>query len=80
MNTETSTEAAKVKEILAQSVNRAVEQIADDDKLTDLVAESFALVEAIISLQEELDIRLAQDDLRDVETVIDLIRVCAKRM
>ena len=46
----------------------------------NLVAESFALIETVIDLQEELGIRLLQEDLRDVETVGDLVRVCAERL
>ena len=79
--TTTSTEThSRILHVLARSLNRAPEEIGEEQKLLDLVAESFALVETIITLQEELGIRLVQDNLRGVETVGDLIRVCSERL
>lgn len=80
MTTKAVTERQRIKQILAQSLSRAPDEIDDGDRLTDLVAESFALVETVITLQEELGIRLAQEDLRGVETVADLVRVCSERL
>ena len=70
----------KIKQALGQSLNRSYQELEDDILLNNLVAESFALIETIINLQEELNIRLVQEDLRDVKTVGDLVRVCAKRL
>ncbi len=80
MNTENSSNDTTIKQALARSLNREPGDLADDLVLTDLVAESFALVETVISLQEELDFRLVQDDLRNVKTVGDLVGVCARRL
>lgn len=80
MTTKAVTHHQRIKQILAQSLSRAPGEIDDGDRLTDLVAESFALVETVITLQEELGIRLAQEDLRGVETVADLVRVCSERL
>ena len=57
-----------------------MEELADQTLLNDLVAKSFALIETVINLQEDLDIRLVQEDLRDVITVGDLVRVCSQRL
>lgn len=70
----------KIKQALGQSLNRSYQELEDDILLNNLVAESFALIETVINLQEELNIRLVQEDLRDVKTVGDLVRVCAKRL
>lgn len=70
----------KIKQALGQSLKRSSEELEDDILLNDLVAESFALIETVINLQEELNIRLVQEDLRDVKTVGDLVQVCAKRL
>ena len=70
----------RVRQALGNALDRAPEELGDDIELTSLVAESFALVETVISLQEELGIRLVQDDLREVRTVADLVRVCATRL
>ncbi len=80
MNTTLSTKAQRVKQALGQSLARKPEELADEILLKNLVAESFALIETVIDLQEELGIRLLQEDLRDVETVGDLVRVCAERL
>ena len=71
---------AKVKQALGNSLKRKPEDLGDDTVLKDLVAESFALIETVINLQEDLSIRLVQDDLRDVKTVGDLVKVCAQQL
>lgn len=69
-----------IKQTLANALGREAADLDDDTALMDLVAESFALVEAVITLQEDLKIRLVQEDLRDVKTVRDLIQVCVRRL
>lgn len=71
---------ARIKNALGKSLKREPDELEDDIVLTDLVAESFALIETVINLQEDLNIRLVQEDLRDVKTVGDLVRVCAQRL
>ena len=80
MTTTLSSNDAKVKQALGKSLKRSSEELEDDILLTCLVAESFALIETVINLQEDLNIRLVQEDLRDVKTVGDLVRVCAQRL
>lgn len=80
MSTENAAKDTRIRQALARSLNREPDALADDVVLIDLVAESFALVETVINLQEELNFRLVQDDLRDVKTVGDLVRVCADRL
>jgi acyl carrier protein len=70
----------RVRQALVKSLGRDGMELDDNMVLTDLVAESFALIETVINLQEKLKIRLVQDDLRDVKTVGDLLSVCAKRL
>jgi acyl carrier protein len=72
--------ATRVKKALAESLKRKTEDLDDEIALVDLVAESFALIETVINLQEDLSIRLVQEDLRDVKTVGELVRVCAARL
>lgn len=80
MSTDNAAKDTRIRKALARSLNREPDALADDVVLIDLVAESFALVETVINLQEELNFRLVQDDLRDVKTVGDLVRVCADRL
>jgi len=50
-----------------------LERLQDNATLSDLVHESFLLVQLAIELQEEFNARLVQEDLKDVRTVHDLI-------
>ena len=50
-----------------------LERLQDNATLSDLVYESFLLVQLAIELQEEFNARLVQEDLKDVRTVQDLI-------
>ena len=52
---------------------------APDGILTDVVTESFVLVQLMIDLQEEFGIRLSGEDLREVRTVGDLIATVTSR-
>jgi acyl carrier protein len=65
---------------LGEALKRPVEDLDDHILLNDLVAESFALIETVINIQEDLNIRLVQEDLRDVKTVGDLVRICSHRL
>ena len=80
MTTTLSSNDAKVKQALGESLKLGSEELEDDILLTCLVAESFALIETVINLQEDLNIRLVQEDLRNVKTVGDLVRVCSQRL
>lgn len=68
-------EADKVRATLADLANRPLERVTDDLAMTDLVADSFALVEIVIELQEELGVRLLRDHLSGVKTVGQFIGV-----
>jgi len=80
MSTTLSTNDAKAKQALGEALKRPVEDLDDRILLNDLVAESFALIETVINIQEDLNIRLVQEDLRVVKTVGDLVRVCSQRL
>ena len=80
MTTTSHTRQESVRQALGRALGRAPEELADDIELTSLVAESFALVETVISIQEELGIRLLQEDLRNVETVGELIAACVRHL
>lgn len=62
----------EVKGRIAGMLKQPAARLEDGMVLTDLVTDSFVLVEMVIELQEELRVRLVQDDLKDVKTVGDL--------
>ena len=70
---------AQVKKAMAGWLKRPVERLGDDVLLTDLVTDSFMLVELVIELQSQLTLRLVQDDLAGVRTVGDLTAVMAAK-
>jgi len=69
-----------VKVKLAEFLHRPVESLEDTTVLTDLVSDSMILVNLVIELQEELGVRLVQDDLKDVKAVGDLLALFERKM
>ena len=61
-----------VKQRIASTLALPLAKLADDRLLTDVVAESFAMVEMVIDLQEEFGVRLEQSELKKLKTVADL--------
>jgi acyl carrier protein len=74
-----TTDAQQVRTRMAQLLKQPVDRLADATVLTDLVAESFVLVDMVIELQDDLGIRLMHDDLKAVKTVGDLLAVIASK-
>ena len=64
-----------VVERIAGFLGEAVEKFGDDAVLTDLVSDSFVLVEMVIELQEEFGVEFGHEELKDVKTVGDLGRL-----
>ena len=71
--------AVDIKGRMAAFLRQPVERLEDIAVLTDLVTESFILVEMVIELQEQLGVRITQDDLKEVKTVGDLTAVFAAK-
>jgi acyl carrier protein len=64
-----------VVERIAVFLGEAVEKFGDEAILTDLVSDSFVLVEMVIELQEEFGVEFGHEELKDVKTVGDLGRL-----
>jgi acyl carrier protein len=69
----------KVRAQLAEYLGRTPDKVPYESPLTDLVSDSFRLVEIAIELQEDFDVRLVQDDLKNIKTVNDLAELIAAR-
>lgn len=65
---------------LAQLLRIDSARVTEGARLTDLVADSFVLIETVVELQELLDITLVQEDLDGVTTVSQLLDVCQAKM
>ena len=70
---------AAIKHRIAETLQLPLAKLADDRLLTDVVAESFAMVEMVIDLQEEFGVRLEQAELRKLKTVADLTALVAAK-
>ncbi len=70
----------RVRAKIAEVLGHKTEVIVDDAVLTDLVNNSFMLVEMVIELQEEFDVRFQQADMNEVKTVGALIDLVDSRI
>ena len=68
-----------VKEKIASFLKQPISRLQDDVFLTNLVVESFILVEMIIELQDDFGVHLVQEDMRDVKTVGQLTELLVSR-
>jgi len=66
---------SEVMSNIASFFKKDVGSINREDDLKSYVQDSFLLVELVMTLQEDLSVRLLQEDLKDVKTVGDLIQV-----
>jgi len=71
---------AEIKAKMAELLSQPVDALGDDIELTSLVNSSFVLVEMIIEMQEEFDVRFTQQEVTDVTTVGQLVKVFADRL
>lgn len=65
---------------LAQLLRIDMAKVTEAARLTDLVADSFVLIETVVELQEVLNITLVQEDLDGVKTVGELLDVCQAKL
>ncbi len=62
----------KVKEVIAKQLRIDVSEIADDAAIIeDLGADSIAIVEMLMTLEDEMDITIP-DDATDLKTIKDI--------
>ena len=70
----------RVREKMGDTLGHTSEMVRDDAELTSLVNSSFLLVELVIELQEEFDVRFQQVDMNEVVTVGQLLDLVDSRM
>lgn len=73
----TTVEAIKAR--ISATLQIPVAKLKDDALVTDIVTESFAIVEMVIDLQEEFGIRLGQEDLQAIRTIGALTSLIEER-
>ena len=66
----------KVKEIIAKQLNLDVDEITESTSFKDdLGADSLDLFELVMAFEEEYDIAIPSEDLEDIGTVGDIIKL-----
>jgi len=69
-----------VRRRIAEILEIPEERAAPDTVLTDLVSDSFRLVEMAIELQEDYDVIIGQADMADLRTVDQLAELVRSRV
>ena len=70
----------EIRALMAEVLDVPASRVTDDVVLTDLVSDSFRLVEMAIELQEVYDVVLGQADLKDLRTVGQLAHLVHSRI
>lgn len=68
-----------IKRQISTTLQIPLARLQDETLISDVVTESFALVEMVIDLQEEFRIRLGQEDLKTIKTIGALTSLIAER-
>jgi len=70
---DTTNLAEKIKEIVAEQLDRSAEEVTDSASfIDDLGADSLDITELLMKLEEEFDIEI-DDDANSIETVGDAV-------
>jgi acyl carrier protein len=70
----------KIKSRMAEILRVAPAKLTDEAQLTDVVQDSFMLIEMIIEIQEEFHFRINQEDLTEVRTFAQLLDVIETKL
>lgn len=69
----------KVKKIVADILEVELESVTEDASiLDDLGADSIAVMEIVMELEEELDVEVPTEDILELKTVGDIIEYISK--
>ena len=69
----------EIKKKIAALTKLPIDSISDDKEISDLVSDSFMLVELFLSIQEQFQIELDQEDLEHVITVRQLLMLIQEK-
>ncbi len=68
--------AETIKELIAKQLNKPVAEVTEDKEVVkDLGADSLDVMEMLMSLEEEYNITVAEDDAVNIKTVGDIINL-----
>lgn len=75
----TTLSADDVRRHIAELLRVPADRVSPEVELTDLVNDSFVLVEMAVCLQEDFDVFFRQSDLEAVRTVADVVQLVLSR-
>ncbi len=68
--------AEKVKQLIADQLGKAVDEITEDKEVVkDLGADSLDVVEMLMSLEEEFNITVPEEEAVNIKTVGDIVKL-----
>ncbi len=71
----------KVRELLASQLNIPADGITEDKEIVkDLGADSLDIVEMLMTLEEEYNVTIPDEETVDIKTVGDIVRVLDKHI
>ena len=66
----------KIRELIAEQLNKKVEDVTDDKEIVkDLGADSLDVIEMLMSLEEEYNITVPGEEVVNIKTVGDIIKL-----
>lgn len=66
--------AEKVKQLIAEQLGKSVDEISEEKEVVkDLGADSLDVVEMLMSLEEEFNITVPEEEAVNIKTVSDII-------
>ena len=70
----------KVKELIAKQLNKPVDAITEEKEVVkDLGADSLDVVEMLMSLEEEFNVTVPEEDAVNIKTVGDIVKLIDKK-
>lgn len=70
----------EIKQTIAELGHVSLDVLDDKQCLTDLLVDSFAIIDLSIALQEELGIIFLQEDMQKLVTVGDLVELVESKL
>ena len=70
----------KVIELIAQQLNKSVDEVTVEKEIVkDLGADSLDVVEMLMSLEEEFNITVPEEDAVNIKTVGDIVKLIEEK-
>lgn len=71
----------KIRQLIATQLNKKPEEITDEKEIVkDLGADSLDVIEMLMSLEEEYNITVPEEDVVNIKTVGDIVKIIGEKM